>query len=400
MSIIIFILLLAIAGIAVTFGLAPWRKVAGYECCPTGQGALPKMSVVAYVLRDEENLDEYVETLLSQDYPDFEIILVCDASAEATAMISEKFENVENLHLTFIPPGSHNLSRRKLAQTLGIKRASGEVVLTTSTSVIPRSEKWLRSMAEPFADAEVNIVCGYVHPDFNDFKGAAKWYRQMDTVLTSAQWMAEAIKGAPYRGNGYNLAFRRHLFFDSKGYSSSLTLMDGDDDIFINEISNGADGCLVINPDSFVDTRWGGEANRMYADYKDRYSFTRKYLPKAPFLRASLLSWIQWIMLAAAAGIILCVCALLPAWGEGTMIPGIEVAMIVPALVMLSAGLLVILGFWTYEILTYRRLAKRLEAVRLFWAVVPFMLWRPIGNFLFFINHYPSRKSHYTWIRN
>ncbi len=392
MSIIILIVTAILVGAAIIYGLAPWRKVASYETRPTGLEALPKISVVAYTLRDEDNLEEYIDLLLGQDYPDFEVILVCDASAEASAMISEKYENVGNLHVTFIPPGSHNLSRRKLAQTIGIKRASGEVVVTTSTSVKPRSDKWLRSMAEPFADSEVNIACGYVHPTFADYKGPAKWYRQMDNVLTSAQWMTAAIEGHPYRGDGFNLAFRRHLFFEAKGYSSSLTLVDGDDDIFITAISNGSDGVLVLNPDSFADTRWESEANRMHVEYKDRYAFTRKYLPKSPFLRAASLAWAQWLSVAAFVCIIITILPEILMLADGISAGYSEI-------ITLGVALLLIIGFWLYEILTYRRLATRLEAVRLFWGVIPFMLWRPIGNFLFFLNHYPSRKSHYTWVR-
>ncbi|MDE6558336.1 MAG: hypothetical protein K2K29_00420, partial [Muribaculaceae bacterium] len=296
--------------------------------------------------------------------------------------------------LTFIPPGSHNLSRRKLAQTLGIKRATGEVVLTTSTSVIPASDKWLRSMAEPFADHDINIVCGYVHPEFRDFTGGAKWYRQMDGVLTSTQWMLDAAEGYPYRGDGFNLAFRRHLFFDAKGYASSLSLMDGDDDVFINEISSPGAGTLVLNPEAFVNTRWENEANRLYIELKDRYCFTRKYLPKAPFLRASLLAWTNWLMLLAVAAIIISAVILIRALDNGWYSDDI------PSIIILGAALLVALEFWLFEILTYRKLAARLGAVRLFWAVVPFMLWRPLGNFLFYINHYPTRKRHYTWVRN
>ncbi|MDE6272353.1 MAG: glycosyltransferase [Muribaculaceae bacterium] len=393
MSIIIFAVTLLLVMSAIFYGLAPWRKVAAYETRTTGLEALPKISVVAYALRDEDDLEEYIDILLAQDYPDFEVILVCDASAEASAMISEKYENVSNLHVTFIPPGSHNLSRRKLAQTLGIKRASGDVVVTTSTSVKPRSDKWLRAMAEPFADSEINIACGYVHPTFADYKGPAKWYRQMDNVLTSAQWMASAIDGHPYRGDGYNLAFRRRLFFEVKGYSSSLTLVDGDDDIFITSISTGSDGVLVLNPDSFVDTQWESEANRMHVEYKDRYAFTRKYLPKAPFIRAASLAWAQWFSLAALIGIVM------------TALPEIfslkaGASSEISSIVTLGLAMLCVIGFWLYEIMTYRRLASRLEAVRLFWGVIPFMLWRPVGNFIFFLNHYPSRKSHYTWIRH
>lgn len=394
LPIIIFIAILIIMAIGIQGGLRPWRRIAAYESRPTGQQALPKVSVVAYVLRDEDDLTSYVDTLLHQDYPDFEVILVCDASAETTAILSEKFENIDNLKLTFIPPGSHNLSRRKLAQTLGIKRATGEVILTTSTSVLPASDQWLRSIAEPFADRGINIVCGYMHPEFKDFTGPAKWYRQMDGVLTSVQWMAEAADGFPYRGDGFNLAFRRRLFFDSKGYAGSLTLMDGDDDVFINQISSPGAGALVLNPEAFVNTRWENEANRLYVELKDRYCFTRKYLPQGPFLRASLLAWANWLMVIAVVAVVCIGISLIQGLEAGWDSPEI------PSLIVLGAGLLVALEFWLFQTLTYRKLAQRLGAIRLFWAVTPFILWRPIGNFLFFINHYPTRKHHYTWVRN
>lgn len=395
MTIFLLIFVIAIVAAGFFFGLSEWRRVGDYESRLTGQSVLPKMSVIAYVHRDEENLNEYIDALLSQDYPDYEVILVCDASAEASAMLSEKFEDVKNLHITFIPPGSHNLSRRKLAQTLGIKRASGQIVVTTSTSVLPRSNQWLRSMAEPFADNGVDIVCGYVHPEIKDFAPATRLYRQMDSVLTAAQWMNAAIQGHTYRGDGYNLAFRRHLFFERKGYASSLTLVDGDDDIFVNELASSGEGRLVLSPDSMVDTRWKDEADRMYIEYKDRYNFTRKYLPKAPFIKASIMSWVIWLSLPAIIGIILEACS------HFTTSAAVSNAPFPTAdITLLALSAIGVLGFWTSIIIFYRRLAARLEATKLLWSILPFMLWRPIGNTLFFLNHYPSRKVHYTWVRN
>lgn len=396
-TIIFFIV--AILGILVF--MKPWRIVAKHSDPDEASDKMPKVSVVAYVLRDEENLTEYVDMLLSQDYPDFEVILVCDASAEATAILSEKFENVENLHLTFIPPGSHNLSRRKLAQTIGIKRAAGDVVVTTSTSVMPRGNMWLKELTKPFADSRIDVVCGYVHPVFSDYKGVAKWYRQMDATLFSAQWMAAAAEGAPFRGNGFNMAFRRRLFFEAKGYASTLTLMDGDDDIFIKEICRAGHGALVLSPDSVADTRWGEETDRIHVDLKDRYAFTRKYLPKLPFIKSGCLAAVNWIMLLQLVMAVLILIAFIPI--EPVALCGDTSPTAIPIteyLIMAGVNFVCFLAFWLTEILLYRRLASKLGSIRLFWAVYPFMLWRPIGNFLFFLNHFPTRRAHYTWSRS
>lgn len=262
---------------------------------PADSGALPKISIVAYAMRNEHDLPGYLDRLLQQDYPDFEVILVCDASAEATAMLSERFENLPNLHITFIPPGSHSLSRRKLAQTVGIKAASGDVVIFTATSALPLSEKWLRYMAAPFADRETAAALGFIRRNPRELSGAGRAYRIFDYTLSSVQWIAAALTGHPFRSCGFNLALRRHVFFDVKGYASSITLMDGDDDIFIRRVAEHGACQPVIARDAFLECNWGARADNLHADLKDRWNFTRRFLPRAPFLQAGLTSAAQWL---------------------------------------------------------------------------------------------------------
>ena len=390
-------LLIAVIGVCVF--LRPWRTVAAYrepEPSDSDGAALPGVSVVTYALRDTENLSDYLDIILRQDYPDFEVIVVCDATAEATATISEKFADVGNLHITFIPPGSHSLSRRKLAQTVGIKAASKDVVVITSTSVTPQSDEWLRRLATPLADPDTSLSLGYIHYRFDDFHGAGRWYRQFDSLLTSAQWLDSAISGHPYRGDGFNLAFRRHLFFDNKGYASSITYMDGDDDIFIHEIASTGGCAVTLDPDSIVESHPGREANRLHDSMKARYMFTRRHLPALPFLIASMAEWTNWLLLILCALLSTCAAIFLPhiydpAPDHTRMLAGV-----------MSAGaalicILIALAFYISEIIIYRRLANRLGAVRLFWAVVPFMLWRPFGNLIFRFRRRSSRRAHYVW---
>lgn len=368
----------------------------------------PKVSVVSYVLRDEDALDEYIGILLAQDYPDTEIVLVCDASAEATAKIAEKYETIERLHITFIPPGSHNLSRRKLAQTVGIKAATGEVVLLTSSSVFPVSTRWVSLMAAPFAtDSTIAVTLGYVHPVADDFSYAGRWYRQFDHLLDSTLWMDAAITGNPFRGDGFNMAFRRQLFFDNKGYASTIPLMDGDDDIFIRELSRFGPVSLQLAPDAILDSHCGQQTDKCYAELKDRRMFTRRYLPKAPFLRQGFFSCCQWLMVLSVM-IILALCILplcgpyairilqgLPWW----LIRLTPEPLLIDGYPVMAVALVTLVATWCAEARTYRRLSAALGSARLFFGVVPFLLWRPIGDFIFRMKHFTTRKSHFTWQR-
>lgn len=71
-----------------------------------------------------------------------------------------------------------------------------------------------------------------------------------------------------------------------------------------------------------------------------------------------------------------------------------------PGLVPAMAALTILLYFWGMEIYHYRRLAPRMHAVRLWWAVVPFWFWKLIGDFLFNCDHHGSRKKNFTWQRS
>ena len=61
-----------------------------------------------------------------------------------------------------------------------------------------------------------------------------KWIRT-DTTYIAMQYLAMAIKGRPYMGVGRNMAYRKSLFFERKGFASHLNLASGDDDLFVNE---------------------------------------------------------------------------------------------------------------------------------------------------------------------
>lgn len=357
--------------------LAPDRDVADSDIVKC-----PKASVIVYSLSDEDVLEDTVAAIMAQDYPDFEVVVVCDASVGQARIISEKLSSLyENVHVTFIEPGSHNLSRRKLANTVGIKAAHGEVVVITVANISIPSDRWLSCLMSPFCGHDgddVDVSLGFSRMSFDELRGPWKWYRQFDETLTDALWIGYAAGGKAYRGDGYNLAFRRSVFFEHKGYAKTINLHNGDDDLFVDEISNGDNTRVVVGEESIITTLWGDSANRVWGMRKARYSFTSRWLPKAPFVRSTVMMCLQWFVPAC-----LVACALTG----------------LPSLWPTVAAACVLLFFWGMEIFHYRRLAAKLGAVRLWWAVVPFWLWRPLGDCFFRYDHRTSRKKNFTWQR-
>lgn len=399
----------ALAGLAI--GCAPWRRVRTKEegLIDPSEIEDPKLvSVIVHGHKDETMLDNFLQEIYQQDYPNFEVIVVSESTAEATAMLAEKYASYSNLYFTFIPEGSHNLSRRKLIVTLGMKAAKGEVALLTASNASIHSTNWITQMAAPFMTqgSAIEIALGVAHMNYSELHGAARWYREFDMVCDTASWLAYALNDDTYRGDGYNLALRRRAFFDHKGFARTINLENGDDDLFVHEVANHSNTAVVYNDAAMLTMNWGHSAARIYKVRKENYAFTSRWLPKAPFRRQSWLHDSQWCT-SAAFLIAIIAAVIMPVWyalDENALYRNAQSFLDLndmgapsPWLALLPAALLI--AWQITQIYIYRGAAKALGATRLWWALPPFLLWHPIGNSIFKMRHHHLRHKNYTWQR-
>lgn len=196
---------------------------------------LPPLSVIICARNEADNLRKVLPTILEQDYPEFEVIVINDASTDETADVLGAFEEkYPNLYHSFTPESARYISHKKLALTLGIKASKHDWLVFTETNCIPASNQWLRLMARNFT-SQTQIVLGY--SGYDRTKG---WFHKrvaFDALFQSLRYLGFALAGKPYMGIGRNLAYRKELFFKQKGYSSYLNLQRGEDDLFINQVA-------------------------------------------------------------------------------------------------------------------------------------------------------------------
>ena len=193
------------------------------------------LSVIICARNEADNLRKILPTILEQDYPQFEVIVINDASTDETADVLGIFEEkYPNLYHSFTPESARYISHKKLALTLGIKASKHDWLVFTETNCIPASNQWLKLMARNFT-SQTQIVLGY--SGYDRTKG---WFHKrvaFDALFQSLRYLGFALAGKPYMGIGRNLAYRKELFFKQKGYSSYLNLQRGEDDLFINQIA-------------------------------------------------------------------------------------------------------------------------------------------------------------------
>lgn len=211
----------------------------------------PPVSVIVYTKNESYNLRKYLPSLLTQEYPLYEVIVINDGSTDESDDILKLFENeYKNLYHTFIPQESKYLSRRKLSLTLGIKAAKNDILLFTEADCHPLSKNWITTMVRNYTE-KTALVLGF--SAYTENKGFLHKLISYDNLINGLEYISSALKNNPFSGNGKNLSYRRPLFFEHKGFSKSLSLHAGDDDLFINETANKLNTQVEYSPESITE---------------------------------------------------------------------------------------------------------------------------------------------------
>ncbi|HWA33692.1 MAG TPA: glycosyltransferase [Cyclobacteriaceae bacterium] len=212
-------------------------------------GQNPGVSIIVCAHDEEKNLRELIPILLSQDYADFEVIVVEDRCNDGTydylleAVKSHK--RLRMVRVTHLPP---HINGKKFALTLGIKAATFDWVLLTDADCRPGT-KWLASMATLFHEKN-DIVIGY--SPYVKERGYLNDFIRFESLMTGIQFMSWALLGRPYMGVGRNLGYRKALFLSNKGFNKHLGIMGGDDDLFVNEHATKSNVGVCIGPASLT----------------------------------------------------------------------------------------------------------------------------------------------------
>ena len=218
------------------------------------QSSTPKripISVIVCAKNEEENVKNFIPLLAEQDYPQFEIVLIDDASSDGTLDVLEEYEKkYSNIKLVKVENNEAFWGNKKFALTLGIKAAKYEYLLFTDADCYPVSKDWITKMSSQFTQQK-NIVLGYGAYE----KIAGTFLNKLirfETLLAATQMFSWAKIGKPYTGVGRNMAYKREEFFKVRGFMDHMKIRSGDDDLFINQAANGTNTTICFVQDSFT----------------------------------------------------------------------------------------------------------------------------------------------------
>lgn len=196
------------------------------------------------------HLKENLPYVLDQDHPDFEVVVVNNNSDDDSAyLLARMAEEYPRLKIVEIRQNLNFFSGKKFPLSIGIKSAHHDLILLTDADCRPVTRKWLAGMQQAF-QGSTDIVLGY--GGYKRSRGLLDKLIRFDAVQIAVQYFSFALAGIPYMGVGRNMAYRKSLFFENRGFISHYNISSGDDDLFINRVANKRNTKVVIDPDSFT----------------------------------------------------------------------------------------------------------------------------------------------------
>ncbi|RMB64186.1 glycosyltransferase [Dokdonia sinensis] len=237
--------------------------------------ALPPISVIVCAKNEAENLKKHIPKLLEQDYPEFQIVFINDASSDDTEEVMEQFalsdKRVKQVNVVNVEAFWGN---KKYALTLGVKAAAYEHLLFTDADCVPATSNWIREMARGFSQ-EKEIVLGY--GGYEKVKGSLlNQLIRYETLFTAVQYFSYAIGGKPYMGVGRNLAYTTNLFYEQRGFINHIKIRSGDDDLFVNQAATSQNTTAIWNYESFTISK-AKKSYRAWFTQKRRHVNVAKY---------------------------------------------------------------------------------------------------------------------------
>ena len=261
------------------------RKTRNKEQEPANSGLpVQGVSVVICAHNESDNLSHYIQAILSQDYPKYEVIVVDDGSEDDTRAVLESYMiHDSRLRMTFVPYGARVGSTKKLALTLAAKAAQYDLLLLTDADCVPESKHWISEMVKGFGHGQTakDIVLGFGAYFYEP--GHVNRLVRYDTLFNGLHYLGAALCGHPYMGVGRNLAYRKALFFESGGFTRLMTNRAGDDDLFVNHVATRSNTAVVISRDSLTWSPAKKTLEEWFQQKRRHLSVSPAYRPETRF---------------------------------------------------------------------------------------------------------------------
>ncbi len=197
----------------------------------------PRVTVLVPARNEAERIGECVRALVGQDYPPerLEIVVIDDRSEDDTGEVARRAAgeapHVRVVRVERVPKG---IAPKKHALEVGIREASGELILTTDADCVP-PPTWVRAMARLF-DGETGAVLGFSPLVLSQLPGWVRGLYRLDSLALASLAAGGVGLGYPLTCSGRNFGYRKRVYHELGGFGPYAAVASGDDDLLLARI--------------------------------------------------------------------------------------------------------------------------------------------------------------------
>ena len=167
----------------------------------------PKVSVIIPVYNAEKTLKQCLDSVVSQDFENFEIIVVDNNSTDGSKGIIDSFLAGRKVKYFF-----EEKRGRGAARNAGLRVARGEIIAMTDADCIVPTD-WLKRLTEPVIQDQAQAVMGFFEPAVKNFW--AKNIQENDLLFFRRNLDGEFINTLDTKNFAIEVNLIKKFMFDS-----------------------------------------------------------------------------------------------------------------------------------------------------------------------------------------
>lgn len=171
----------------------------------------PRISLIATVLNEADNIDNLLRTMQGQTLPPDEIVIVDGGSSDGTQSVIRRYADEEGLPVRLVVAQGANISE---GRNIAFREAQGDIIAITDAGVKLKPD-WLERITQPLRDApELHVSAGFFEADAHNLFEVAMGA----TVLP----LVDEIDPATFLPSSRSVAVRRSAIERVGGYPEWL----------------------------------------------------------------------------------------------------------------------------------------------------------------------------------
>jgi len=220
------------------------------------QAEYPSFSIIVPSRNYEENLRELIPTLLEQDYPDFEVVVVDDCSYDGTEWYLNELK-LQTLKLKTSRIIQETDFPNALAITIGIRAASKDWLIFLNPLCRVSGKDWLKSFADEL-NPKSETAFGFVN--YTNSYGSMRRFIRYENFDSFILYGSARYLGLSMPITDMNIAYKREQFLSRRGFAAVLDSPFSENELYLNKISNRTNSVYLLNSPTAVsyvgDTDW------------------------------------------------------------------------------------------------------------------------------------------------